>query len=548
MEAGPADSGLEVDSEEWHARVRESWDNRPKPTVATVYLLEMPDFWNTRHLPVGSVMTYDEGGREYDGNVVAVRVEGVRFEAEGAWVKVKFLGCSEERRRKALQAYFRKGAKEVHLCVRDRDGLCPLGEIAGAHLDSFTWHPAGSFTASWLGKTADKYIFEGLRMEAKESEGGKKGPNEPRATGKDKKAKDPEPKERTAKKLEELRARLSSRPSAFAKKPGEPRSGGAEDNVRVRFGDGISGLPAEESLVERPSPPAEKNRVQPPEREEKKKKATVASSLAVAAAKRQEEDDRKKEKEKTKRSRSKSKGSKKSKKRKHQDDQQSSSTEEEEEGSDSSSSLVPPLKKKALRDPGSVFKMLETQAREQLAQDGVVDDPNCSTKATKACLYTFYQLVLKPEMDPRSRDSKEVSMLARTLDLLKEGRLPQVADLLAARLIAVTTAVKQGWGTARHLEVHQPEDESVAPPHVLLAAQRHARQVEKAGGKGSWSRGSNWSWEGWQGDPKPKGKGKDQKGKGKKGKKQGKGKGGGWNYWGNEPKEKTGDQPQKPDS
>ena len=541
------DTRLEVGSPERLAKVRESVDNRPLPTEETHYALEEPFFWNTRYLPMGSVMVYvEEGSKPEDKNEVALRVEEVLFEAEGAWVKVKFLGCVLESRRRALQAFFRKGAKEVHLCVRDRKGICPQGEEPGLHLSSFAWHPAGSFSAPWLGRTGEKHILEGVRMAANEKNKGHEKEAAPRGSG----AAGTEKGATTAEKLDQLRARLSKRQSAFARKEDAPPSKPQREPARVTFGDGTSAPAREGLLVARSPTPVPVIDLKAEERESKKRKASVSSSLAQAVAMRQEEEDKKKTKEKTRRSRSKSRGSKSHKKKKK--DKGSSdeppSGEEDDEDSDSSSSLVPPLKKKAMRDPGSVFKMLESQARDQLAQDGVVSNSSNQLAATRACLYTYYQLVLKPEMDPRSRDSKEVSLLARTLDLLKEGRFPQVADLLAARLIAVTTAVKQGWGTARHLEVHQPEDDAVAPPHILLAAQRHARQVEKAGGKGSWGRTNNWNWDSWHADPKPKGKGKEQKGKGKKGKGKPKNKGGGWNNWGGDPKEKGGEATAKADS
>jgi hypothetical protein len=108
--------------------------------------------------------------------------------------------------------------------------------------------------------------------------------------------------------------------------------------------------------------------------------------------------------------------------------------------------------------------------------------------------------------------------------------------------MAVETAGKQGWNTARYLEVLDEGDESSAPAHVLLAAQKHCRLVEKAGGKGSWSRQSGWYSYDWQADQRQKGKGKDAKGKGKKGKNKGKGGKGAWANWGDE-KPKGGEPP-----
>ena len=158
---------------------------------------------------------------------------------------------------------------------------------------------------------------------------------------------------------------------------------------------------------------------------------------------------------------------------------------------------------------------------------------------TAGKFHTFFLLCLKPQMDPKSRDTKELFLLSRSLDLLRQGQLEQLADALASRMMAVETASKQGWGTAKYLEVLDEGDETSAPAHVLLAAQRHGRLVEKAGGKGSWTRQqANWYGEMSYGQ-QTKGKAKDGKGKGKKGKPKGKGKQT-WGSW-QEEKPKGGD-------
>jgi hypothetical protein len=82
---------------------------------------------------------------------------------------------------------------------------------------------------------------------------------------------------------------------------------------------------------------------------------------------------------------------------------------------------------------------------------------------------------------------------------------------------------------------------------VLLAAQKHARQVQKAGGKGSWGRSDQWGAESWGLEPRPKGKGKEIKGKGKKGKGKGKPWKGQWGNWSAEGKDKTADGKKKPE-
>ena len=190
--------------------------------------------------------------------------------------------------------------------------------------------------------------------------------------------------------------------------------------------------------------------------------------------------------------------------------------------------------------------MLLKQAMEQLSQDGLVEVEQVGNPSSGSTvkLFTFYQLCLKPGLDPKSRDNKELALLARALDLLKAGDVAQLSDLLAARLIAVDTATKQGWSTAKHLEVLDADQEGTVPPHVLLAAQRHGRQVDKAGGKGSWGKQHQWSWD-QGGDHRGKGQGKEQKGKAKKGKPKGRGRKGGWNYWGFGDKDSKGAEKSK---
>ena len=91
---------------------------------------------------------------------------------------------------------------------------------------------------------------------------------------------------------------------------------------------------------------------------------------------------------------------------------------------------------------GSVYKVLVAQAAEQLAQEGLDQDP---------------------ALDGRATGSK----VTRT-----------------TRVEAVVGSEEQGCKRASHA--------GESPPHILLAAMRHQKQVEKAGGKGSWGRSQNW--------------------------------------------------------
>ena len=143
---------------------------------------------------------------------------------------------------------------------------------------------------------------------------------------------------------------------------------------------------------------------------------------------------------------------KKKKKEKKSKKRASSSSEDSGEEESSEDSVMPPLKKKAKESPGSVFKMPEAQAVEALAQDGVLEEEyQVGTGAgQRPKMHTYFQLALKPLLDQKSRDCREFAVVARALDLLREGRLEELADLLAGRMIALDTAAKQGWQTARH--------------------------------------------------------------------------------------------------
>ena len=121
------------------------------------------------------------------------------------------------------------------------------------------------------------------------------------------------------------------------------------------------------------------------------------------------------------------------------------------------------------------------------------------------------------------RDQSELETLARALDLLREGKLPELGDLLSGRFVAVENAALTGfWQSGQFLEVAPSRLPGVAQTPLLLAAQRHSKAVDRAAG--SWSRGKQDSWgssykvtsdeAGGKGKSKGgKGKGKTKKGK-----------------------------------
>lgn len=522
--------------------VRESLADTARPTTAQDYNLEEAAFWRLRHMPLGSVLelvgpsTAEAGA----GATLAVLVTSCEGDSHGLWLGVSVLGSDVEEYKKEMQAYFKSGRRMMHLCYGTRDGSCAIGEEPGMHVRQFRWHPPGDFRAPWVNAYGLKKIREGIKMAVEEKK--KKEEVHPRLPPREGRSGESD----TEKRLAALRG--SSPRVSFAAGTAAPATlGGAAGRPAgaragaLRRSDAsrrvLEGGPSPLDLVKIETVDLTQDRPRSPS-ETVVAKDKRSSGLAEAAVAHQKATIKKERRRSRERSRSK----KSKKKRKRRDRSESSSGSSKRSSSSGSSSLLPPLRRKSQRQPGSVFRMLEQQAFDFLAQDGLVEGREDGEElARRPKLFTYYQLGLKPSLDPRGRDCKELALLSRALDMLKDGKLDSLSDLLAARLIAVETATKQGWSTARHLEIFDGEEEGTAPAHILLAAQKHGKQVEKAGGKGSWPRASNWS-SSWSGEGQNKGKGKEGKGKGKKGKPKGKGNKG-WQPWGGSDKEKKEGKP-----
>ena len=527
------------------ARVREAARDVAMPEGPTSFDTSQADFWRLWRIPVGSVLTYEASGLlEGASGQVAVLVEEQKPGSDGVWLVVRGVGCESDELRPKLPALFKSGRKQHHVCYPDAAGVCGAAQERGVHLTRFRWYPAGGFTAPWLSRHGLKKVEDGKTLAQAQAGPAGLAPGGAPGVG------DKEPESKLEQRLENLRERSQHRVS-FAPHSRVITSGGEvasePDSSRggaLRLSKGS--IPSQ-ALLDKTTMVKSEVMTIDSDREEnsrlRKDKSRsrargVGDALAEAVVARRS---RKAKEETRKRSHSRSprKSKKRRSKRSHKKSEEGTSSESSSESSGSSDSLMPPLKRKSKKDPGSVYKMLLAQATEQLAQEGLVEDHwmGTSSRQQKIKLYTYYQLAMKPSLDPRSRDAKELGLLSRALDL-QEGDLPLLADLLAARLIAVETATRQGWGAAKYLELQAGEEDGTAPPHILLAAQRHSRQVEKAGGKGSWSRSQSWPLP-WQSDSAPKGKGKG--GKGKKGKGKPKGGKGQWGSWAAGEKDKAAD-------
>ena len=521
----------EVGTEAYRAALRESLRRKKKPSTVQTYDTSEAFLWEHRHLPPGSVIVYKASDAGSEANEdVALYVNSYTSTVDGIWLGVSVLGAPVDEVKKEAQNYFRSGRRYVHICLPDGAGLCPMAEELGLHLTTFTWYPPGEFTAPWLNAYARRKVKDGPKAAAEAAEAAAAGAGAvaPRAGR--------EELSDTERRLEELK-RKGGRVS-FLEPPvqhDQPRHPGHDwDGSPVgilKKARRSSSVPATRLAIADKVKKETVDLVSDTESASKKDrgpriKKKRSDALAVAAASHRLEVLKKEQGSDSERGRSRRKKKKKKRKKRRHSSSQSSS----ESSGSTSSSLLPPLKRKSQRRPGSVLRMLEHQAFDFLQQDGVIGDQEEDGEgARRPKLYTYFQLALRPNLDPKSRDAKELALLCKGLDLLRAGDLEVLADHLAARLIAVETATRQGWNTARHLEIHTGEDEGTAPAHLLLAAQKHGKQVERAGGKGSYSRASQWHGE-WPQDSRPKGKGKE-KGKGKKGKNKGKG-GKTWQTWG----------------
>ena len=469
-----------------------------KPSTPQTYNVEEVDLWRHRHLPVGSVIVYraeSEDGSADQGEVAALITRYQSLE-HGIWLGVHILGAEFDEVKKDQTKYFKGGRRRIHVCCPAGGTGCPVQEQHGLHLYQFKWYPAGDYSAPWLSRAALKKISEGPGMEvayrtAREKEA----------------AMAPDSRSTTERRLEKLKkqtARVSFADDTAPLSTGPARAGkavGHRDGILRKSRDLSSAPTSSRQLVKVEATTIDltkdKDRTPTPDPGRGRR---VGAALAKAAVEQQrtalKKEERKKERSRSKKKRKRSRGKKKS--------SSSGSSSPGRDSSTESSSLLPPLKRKSLKKPGSVLKMLEQQAYDFLAQDGIVDEVETGGElAQKPKLFTYYQLALRPGLDPKSRDAKELALLAKALDTLREGKLDVLGDLLAARLAAVETATRQGWSTAKHLEIVNTEEDGPVPAHILLAAQKHGRQIEKAGGKGSWSKSP-----GWYGESQPDYRGK----------------------------------------
>ena len=168
------------------------------------------------------------------------------------------------------------------------------------------------------------------------------------------------------------------------------------------------------------------------------------------------------------------------------------------------------------------MELLVKHAQEQLDRGALLESEGARASLTTGIkISTYFALLIRPNHAPGSPLLRELYSLAQAIDLLRMGKLPEAADALASRFIAVHTALGDGnWLTASQLELYPLEPVQSTSTATMLEAQKHRRLVLKSQGLGGY--GNRW----WGGTGRGKGNYSEKGKKGEpKGKNKGKGKG-----------------------
>ena len=136
------------------------------PSRPTAINLSDRTFWDTRHLPVGSVLTFSKPGSQDDPTAPysAVLVEARTYYSHGVKVVVKYLGASTKEERKAVERTVKTHG--IHLCCLREAGRCPNVADPALHVTQFMWYPPGDFDEPFLSRQAKAVVAAGKAMAA----------------------------------------------------------------------------------------------------------------------------------------------------------------------------------------------------------------------------------------------------------------------------------------------------------------------------------------------------------------------------------------------
>ena len=458
-----------------------------------------PKSWESGALVPGAIMEFEISDKDATGGtgrngLVAIFIRDVEVGDHGAWIRPKMLGGSVSWSIDWGVKAFSREKQRIHVC---RHGLkhCKIAEARGHHLWEFYLYPPGIPPPAYVVKARvrewKKEYKEIMEKQGKLRRSPKEGAGDA-------------PLDRVA----QLRARLMQ----------------ARDGP-LRPARELPELPPPDIEGDkRPELPAVKDQGRPKGRDRSPSakgpeggdpKKGVRSALIAAAAKAEAARGSGRSRQRRKK-RSRSRG-----RRRRSKGRRRRSSSRSRTSSSSSSSLVPPLQKKAHRRPGSVLKMLTSNVSEALAQAAVTDPEQPAALGSSA---------------NQAAAGEQGARLQRVGNSREVHRSPTRGAPSRARRRPSREVSSRGerwidehWADAQHLEVIPTRHHGLASPSVLLQAQRHTRQVEKAAGRKTWPRPGGGNTGGWtgkgEGRPDPGGKGDGRpRGKGPR-KGGGKGKG-----------------------
>lgn len=460
-----------------------------EPGIAImVDTLRDPQFWKDCPVELGSVLELPllrHNGEEEEKGLVCVYVADVYRAESGLYLGVKMLGADAQWCRLEGVKMFSRERRRVHVC-RVGPVACEEANPKLWHIQDFSVFPPGSHPPKYVEKVKLK---EWRKLYAATMEERTRG--DPRKRGAEPERREEEgAPDRVAALRRRLQARKGIPPAGAGQEAGQPTErdrlsplqpvAAASHRQVAALGNGGD---------EREPEPAKEDR-------RRARSPSMKAALADAVAQRNQRKTRSRSPHRRRRdSRSPSRKKKKKKKRGRRRRDSRDSRSGSSEGSSTSSSLLPPLQKKAAKHPGSVLKMLLESVGEALADAAVRGDEVNPLLDRTGKMMSYFQIVAKPQLPGKVRDLRELETLGRCIDLLARGALPELGDALAGRFLAVESAgLTNNWQDAQHLEVIPVRHAGLAPPAVMLRAQKHTRTIEKATGQRGWARwGGSWT-------------------------------------------------------
>jgi len=459
-----------------------------EPGVAIlVDAIRDPQFWKDCPVEKGCVLELPflrRNGNEDEKGLVCIYVSDVCREESGLYLGVKLLGADAHWCRLEGVKMFSRQRRRVHVC-KHGPLSCEDNHPKLWHIQEFAVFPPGSHPPKYVEKVKLKEWRKLYAATLEERGRGGLGKGEGAPERRDEGAPD---------RVAALRKRLQMRQHG-------PPAGAGLDAVSPPGRTALTAPGAVATASHRQVAAIEdtaEERAPEPERGDRRRarEPSMKSALADAVAQRNQGRSRTRSPRRRRRdsrspSRKKKKKKKKGRRRRDSRDSRSGSSEE----SSSSSSLLPPLQKKAARHPGSVLKMLLESVGEALADAAVRKGDTSPLLDRTSKMMSYFQIVAKPHLPGKVRDLRELETLGRCIDLLAQGALPELGDALAGRFLAVESAgLTNNWQDAQHLEVIPVRHAGLAPPAVMLRAQKHTRTIEKATGQRTWSRwGGSWA-------------------------------------------------------